>query len=345
MTQEIVTIGRHIVDHQETHPDATGELSNLLYDIALAAKLIAREVNHAGLTEILGLAGGTNIQGEQQKKLDVFANQTLAGIMTAAGRVGVLASEEDDDVMPVGGAGAHGKYALVFDPLDGSSNTDVNVGIATIFGVYRRVTRDDAGGLADVLQAGRNLVAAGYVLYGPSTMLVYSTGDGVHGFTLEPTLGEFLLSHPYIRIPDAPRYYSTNQGLQRYWSPGVRAFTAWLQGLDEDDPRLPLTSRYIGSFAADFHRNLLEGGVYYYPRDTKDPQLPQGKLRLVYEAVPLAFLAAQAGGLATDGVENILDIVPDTLHQRTPLFIGSKVLVERASAWLHDLDHSEQQPT
>jgi fructose-1,6-bisphosphatase I len=279
--QEIMSIGRYILETQESHPEATGELSNLLYDIALAAKLIAREVNHAGLTEILGLAGGKNIQGEQQKKLDVFANETIAGIMTAAGRVGVLASEEDDEVVPVLNAGSGGKYALVCDPLDGSSNTDVNVGIATIFGIYRRVTTEQPGGLPDVLQAARKLVAAGYVLYGPSTMLVYSAGDGVHGFTLEPTLGEFLLSHPNIRIPDTPRYYSTNQGLHRYWSQGVRAFTAWLQGLDEERPQTPLAGRYIGSFAADFHRNLLEGGIYYYPRDSKDPQLPDGKLRLL----------------------------------------------------------------
>jgi len=211
--QEIITIGRYIVDHQELHPEATGELSNLLYDIALCAKLVAREVSHAGLTEILGVAGGINIQGEQQRKLDVFANDTITNILTAAGRVAVLASEEDDEVVPVAGAGSRGKYALVFDPLDGSSNTDVNVGIATIFGIYRRITPGGPNTLADVLQSGRQLIAAGYVLYGPSTMLVYSAGDGVHGFTLEPTLGEFLLSHPNIRIPDPPRYYSVNQGV------------------------------------------------------------------------------------------------------------------------------------
>ncbi|HEX6293494.1 MAG TPA: class 1 fructose-bisphosphatase [Herpetosiphonaceae bacterium] len=335
---EIMTISRYIVENQEAHPGATGELSNLLYDIALAAKLIAREVNHAGLTDILGLAGGQNVQGEQQKKLDVFANETIAGIMTAAGRVGVLASEEDDEVIPVGGVDASGKYALVFDPLDGSSNTDVNVGIATIFGIYRRTTQDGPGTLADVLQAGRHLVAAGYVLYGPSTMLVYSAGDGVHGFTLEQTLGEFLLSHPAIRIPEPPRYYSTNQGLHRYWSPGVRAFTAWLQGLDAERPQTPLAGRYIGSFAADFHRNLLEGGIYYYPRDTKDPQVPNGKLRLIYEAAPMAFLVEQAGGAATDGQQPILDCVPHELHQRTPLFIGSRSLVEEATAYLQRYD-------
>jgi fructose-1,6-bisphosphatase I len=336
---EIMTIDRHIVESQLQHPQATGELSNLLYDIVLAAKLIAREVNHAGLTEILGLAGGINVQGEQQKKLDVFAHETLVSIMSAAGRVGVLASEEDEDVVPVGVDGVSGKYALVFDPLDGSSNTEVNVEIATIFGIYRRRTLDGPGSRADVLQPGRNLVAAGYVLYGPSTMLVYSAGDGVHAFTLEPSLGEFLLSHANIYMPEPPKYYSANQGLQRYWSDGVRAFTAWLQGLDDERPSKPLAGRYIGSLAADFHRNLLEGGIFYYPRDTKDPRLPNGKLRLVYEAAPLAFLIEQAGGAASDGQQPILEIVPQALHQRTPLFIGSRTLVAEAEAYLRRHDH------
>ncbi len=336
---EIMTIDRHISESQLRHPGATGELSNLLYDIVLAAKFIARAVNHAGLTEILGHTGDINVQGEQQKKLDVFANDTLVSIMTAAGRVGVLASEEADEIIPVGVEGASPKYALVFDPLDGSSNTEVNVGIATIFGIYRRLAPGGSGSLADVLQPGRNLVAAGYVLYGSSTMLVYSVGDGVHAFTLEPSLGEFLLSHDNIRIPEPPRYYSANQGLQRYWSPGVCAFTAWLQGEDHERQREPLSSRYIGSFAADFHRNLLEGGIFYYPRDTKDPRLPDGKLRLVYEAAPLAFLAEQAGGAASDGSQAILDIVPRELHQRTPLFIGSRALVAEAEAYLQRFDH------
>ncbi|HSH80241.1 MAG TPA: class 1 fructose-bisphosphatase [Herpetosiphonaceae bacterium] len=332
--QEIMTIDRFISESQSTHPGATGELSNLLYDIALAAKLIAREVSRAGLNDILGLAGGINVQGEQQKKLDVFADETIVGIMSAANRAGVIASEEDEEVIPVGDEVASGKYALVFDPLDGSSNTDVNVGIATIFGIYRRVTRGGPGELADVLQPGRDLVAAGYVLYGSSTMLVYSAGDGVHAFTLEPSLGEFLLMRDNIRIPEKPRYFSANNGYQRYWSPGVRAYTAWLQGLDPERPRKPLSSRYIGSFAADFHRNLIEGGVFYYPADGKDAKLPNGKLRLVYEAAPMAFLAEQAGGAASDGRQPILDIVPRELHQRTPLFIGSAALVAEAEAHL-----------
>ena len=335
---EIMTIGRHLAESQVMHPGATGEFTNLLYDIALAAKLIAREVNHAGLTDILGLAGGINIQGEHQKKLDVFANDALVGIMTAAGRVGVIASEEDDEVLPVGIDGASGKYALVFDPLDGSTNTDVNSSIATIFGIYRRLTRGGPGTLTDVLQPGRDLVGAGYVLYGPSTMLVYSAGDGVHAFTLEPSLGEFVLSHDNITIPEKPAYYSVNQGYQSYWSRGVRAFTDWLQGLDPERTRKPLSARYIGAFAADFHRNLMEGGIFYYPRDAKDPRLPDGKLRLLYEAAPMAFLAEQAGGAASDGRQPILDIQPRELHQRTPLFIGSGALVAEAEAYLQRYD-------
>ncbi len=334
--REIMTIDRFISERQQTHPGATGELSNLLYDIVLAAKLIAREVNSAGLGEILGLAGGINIQGEQQKKLDVFANDTLVAIMTAADRVGVLASEEDERVVPVGIEGQSAKYALVFDPLDGSSNTDVNVSIATIFGIYRRVTRGSSGTLEDVLQPGRNLVAAGYILYGPSTMLVYSAGDGVHAFTLELSLGEFLLSHDGIRIPERPVYYSANLGYRRYWNNGVRTFTDWLQGEDATRLSKPLSCRYIGSFAADFHRNLIEGGIFYYPRDTKNPALPDGKLRLLYEAAPMAFLAEQAGGAASDGRQPILDIVPHELHQRTPLFIGSRDLVSMAETYLRD---------
>jgi fructose-1,6-bisphosphatase I len=335
--REIMTIDRYISERQRTYPGATGELSNLLYDIVLAAKLISREVNNAGLTEILGMAGGLNVQGEQQKKLDVFANDTLVAIMTAADRVGVLASEEDEMIVPVGIEGQSAKYALVFDPLDGSSNTDVNVSIATIFGIYRRVSSGSSGTIEDVLQPGRNLVAAGYVLYGPSTMLVYSAGDGVHGFTLDSGLGEFLLSHPTIRVPERPMYYSANLGSRCYWHPAVRAFTDWLQGEDPERPRKPLSCRYIGSFAADFHRNLLEGGIFYYPRDTKSPALPDGKLRLLYEAAPMAFLAEQAGGAASDGYRPILDIAPRELHQRTPLYIGSTDLVRAAEAFLSDV--------
>ncbi len=336
--REIMTIGRHIADRQVMYPGATGELSDLLYDIALAGKLIAREVTHAGLNEILGLAGGINVQGEEQKKLDVYANDVLVGILTAAGRTSVIVSEEDEDVLPVPTENGGGKYAVVFDPLDGSSNTDVNVSIATIFGIYRRRSTSGSGTLDDVLQPGRDLVAAGYILYGPGTMLVYSAGDGVHAFTLDLSLGEFLLSHDNITIPDQPLYYSVNQGSQSYWSDGVRAYTGWLQGLDAQRPRKPLSSRYIGSFAADVHRNLMEGGIFYYPSDTKDPEMPDGKLRLLYEAAPMAFLVEQAGGTASNGTQRILDIEPHSLHQRTPLFIGSRGLVEEAEGFLRQHD-------
>lgn len=340
----IMTIERFIGERQAAHPGATGEFSNLLNDIALAAKLISREVNHAGLTEILGMAGNVNVQGEQQRKLDVFANDTLTAIMTAGHRVGLFVSEEDEDVVEVGNDGPRSKYALVVDPLDGSSNTDVNLPIATIFGIYRREGVPCPACRSEVLQPGRNLVAAGYVLYGPSTMLVYTAGEGVHAFTLEPTLGEFLLSHSQIRIPDAPRYFSANQGYTRYWSPGVRAYTDWLQGLDPERPSKPLSARYIGSLAADFHRNLLEGGIFYYSRDSKDPKLPNGKLRLVYEAAPLAFVAEQAGGEASDGHQRIMDIVPTELHQRTPLYIGSAGLVAEAEAYLRRYDEEPARP-
>ncbi len=334
MDREIVTIERHILEQQRAHPEATGVFTNLLYDIALAAKIIARETSRAGLVQILGLAGTTNIQGEAQMKLDVFANRTIIRMNSYTGRLAVMASEEEPDVIPIPEGYPTGRYVLVFDPLDGSSNIDVNASIGTIFGVYRRKTPGGPGTVEDCLQPGRELVAAGYIIYGSSTMMVYTTGNGVHGFTLDPGVGEFLLSHPNIRIPATPRYYSVNQGNERYWSEGVRRFTRWLQGMDEEDPRQPLSSRYIGSLVADFHRNLLEGGIFYYPLDYKDPSKPKGKLRLLYEAAPLAFIAHHAGGYASDGHRPILDIVPESLHQRTALFIGNRDLVEKAEEFI-----------
>ena len=332
MAEEIITIERHILDQQRTaHPEATGVFSNLLYDIALAAKIIARETTRAGLVEVLGLAGKINVQGEAQMKLDVFANEMMVRVNSYTGRVGVMASEEVPDVITVPEGYPVGPYVLVFDPLDGSSNIDVNVSIGTIFGIYRR-TDVSNGTTDDCLQPGRALEAAGYVIYGSSTMMVYSTGHGVHGFTLDPGVGEFLLSHPNICIPDKPKYYSVNQGYESRWSEGVLRFTHWLQGMDEEEPRPPLSSRYIGSLVADFHRNLLEGGVYYYPID---PKRPQGKLRLLYEAAPLAFIAHHAGGYASDGQRDILDIEPTNLHQRVPLYIGNRELVKKAE-WFID---------
>jgi len=335
MNEQIITIERHIVEQQRKYPQATGAFSALLYDIALVAKIIARETTRAGLVEILGLTGKTNVQGEQQMKLDVFANETMVRMNSYTGRLAVMASEEEEDIIPVPEGYGFGKYVLVFDPLDGSSNVDVNVSIGTIFGVYRRKSERGPGTVEDCLQKGRDLVAAGYIIYGSSTMMVYSTGQGVHGFTLDSSVGEFLLSHPDIRIPVRPKYYSVNQAYEQYWSEGMVRFTRWLLGMDRKDPRESLSGRYIGSLVADFHRNLLEGGIYYYPADTRKPG---GKLRLVYEAIPLAFIAEQAGGYASDGHRNILDVQPESLHQRIPLFIGNRELVEKAEEFISDRD-------
>ncbi|RLC99098.1 MAG: class 1 fructose-bisphosphatase [Chloroflexi bacterium] len=335
MPGKIVTIGRHIIEQQRTHPEATGVLSDLLYDIALAAKIIARETTRAGLVEILGLAGKVNVQGENQMKLDLFANEAMVRMNSYTGRLAVMVSEEVEDVIPIPEGYKVGKYVLVFDPLDGSSNIDVNVSIGTIFGIYHRMSEGGAGTLADCLQKGHNLVAAGYVIYGSSTMMVYTAGQGVHGFTLDLSVGEFLLSHHNIRIPDHSKCYSVNQGYERNWSTGVRRFTRWLQGMDQESPREPLSSRYIGSLVSDFHRNLLRGGIFYYPADVKRSH---GKLRLLYEAIPLAFVAKQAGGYASDGYRDILDIQPETLHQRTPLFIGNRDLVEQAEKFITRYD-------
>jgi fructose-1,6-bisphosphatase I len=255
------------------------------------------------------------------------------------GRLAAMVSEENGDVIPIPNEYATGKYVMLFDPLDGSSNIDVNVSIGTIFGIFRRKSEEGPGTLLDFLQPGRKLEAAGYVIYGPSTMMVYSTGSGVHGFTLDPGLGEFLLSHPNIRFPAKPKYYSVNHGYEKYWSVGVQRYTRWLQGLDPKEPRKELSSRYIGSLVADFHRNLLDGGVYCYPADHKDPAIPHGKLRLMVEAIPLAFIAEQAGGKGSDGTQNVLDIQPESLHQRTPLFIGHRELVAKAEEYIRGYDN------
>lgn len=328
--ERVVTIERHIIDQERVHPAATGVFSDLLYDIALAAKLIARETSRAGLAEILGLAGRINIQGEQQMKLDVFANETIIRMNSYTGRLAVMASEETEDIIPVPPEYKQGKYVLIFDPLDGSTNVDVNAAIGTIFGIFRRVTPEGPGTLEDVLQKGRYLVAAGYISYGPSTMLVYSTGNGVHGFTLDPGVGEFLLSHPNLHFPNKPKYYSVNQGYEKYWSEGVSQYIKWIQGFHSEKTGPELSSRYTGTLVADFHRILLEGGIYCYPIDSRQPGKSQGKLRLLVEAIPLSFLAEQAGGRGSDGVQNISEIQPGSIHQRTPLFIGNNELVRKA---------------
>jgi fructose-1,6-bisphosphatase I len=321
----VVTIERFIIEQERLHPEATGELSGILYDIALAAKMIANKVRSAGLADILGSQGTENVQGEVQQKLDVLANEIIIKAMDHGGRLCAMASEEEPDIIQIPDGFKCGKYLLLFDPLDGSSNIDVNVPVGTIFSVVRKITRGNRGEMEDLLQPGRRQVAAGYIIYGSSTMLVYTTGQGAHGFTLDPSIGEFLLSHPNIRIPTTGRYLSVNDSYEQYWDDGVRSLMRRYRGLDGD--RKALNVRYVGSLVADFHRNLLGGGVFCYPANRKSPK---GKLRLLYEASPLAFVVEQAGGAATDGVQRIMDIQPSELHQRTPLFIGSKSEIELA---------------
>lgn len=338
MHSHIITIEQHILEQERAYPDATGTFSNLLYDIALAAKIISREIRRAGLGNILGEAGVINIQGEQQMKMDVFANETFIRMNSYTGRVGIMATEEMEslvNIVPDNPTMAEGKYVLIFDPIDGSSNISANVSVGTIFSVYRRKTpRGVPGTLEDCLQPGRDMVAAGYIIYGSSTMLVYTAGSGVHGFTLEPSLGEFLLSHPHITIPNTPRYSSANVSYERHWSPGVQRYHRYLQSMEEERPVVDLSARYVGSLVADFHRNLLQGGVFYYPLNYADPRHPRAKLRLLYEAGPLALIALKAGGYASDGVQDILDIVPTELHQRTALFVGNRDLVEKAETYI-----------
>ena len=325
----VVTIDRFIIEQERLHPEATGELSGILYDLALAAKIVSSKVRRAGLVDILGSAEAENVQGEMQQKLDVFANETIIKALDHGGRLCAMASEEVPDIIPIPDGFRCGKYCLLFDPLDGSSNIDVNVPVGTIFSVVRKITRGARGDLEDMLQPGRRQVAAGYVIYGSSTMLVYTTGQGVHGFTLDPSIGEFLLSHPNIRIPDPGRYLSVNDSYEQYWDEPVKALMRRYRGLDGE--RKAMSVRYVGSLVADFHRNLLGGGIFCYPGNVKSPQ---GKLRLLYEANPLAFVVEQAGGAATDGTRRILDIHPTELHQRIPLYVGSKSDVDTASAML-----------
>jgi fructose-1,6-bisphosphatase I len=322
----VVTIERFIIEQERAHPQATGELSGILTDLALAGKMIANKVRSAGLADILGSAGDQNVQGEVQQKLDVISNEIVIKQMDHGGRLCAMASEEEADIIQIPDHFRCGKYCLMFDPLDGSSNIDVNVPVGTIFSVVRKTSPGQHGVLEDFLQPGREQVAAGYVIYGSSTMLVYSTGHGVHGFTLDPLLGEFLLSHEDIRTPHMGGYLSVNDSYQQLWDERVTRVMRTYRGLESD--RKPLNVRYVGSLVADFHRNLLGGGVFAYPANTSSPN---GKLRLLYEANPLAFIVEQAGGAATDGRQPILDIQPTALHQRTPLFIGSRGEVDLAT--------------
>jgi fructose-1,6-bisphosphatase I len=315
----VVTVDRFIIEQERQHPEATGELSGILYDLGVAAKMISSKVRRAGLVDILGATADENIQGEIQQKLDVFSNETIIKAMDHGGRLAAMASEEQPDIISIPEGFRCGKYCLLFDPLDGSSNIDVNVPVGTIFSVLRKITPGKHGNMEDMLQPGRRQVAAGYIIYGSSTMMVYTTGQGVHGFTLDPSIGEFLLSHPDIRIPDPGRYLSVNDSHESHWTEPVKQVIRRYKGTSGD--RKPMNVRYVGSLVADFHRNLLGGGVFAYPANTKSPQ---GKLRLMYEANPLALIVEQAGGAASDGERRILDVMPTELHQRTPLYIGSK---------------------
>lgn len=324
----ITTLGEFIVSRQGDFPYAKGELSSLLSAIRLAAKVVNREVNRAGLShDILGSTFQKNIQGEVQQKLDVYANEQFITALRNRGEVCGLASEENDDLIAFDTPLARsGKYVIMIDPLDGSSNIDVNVSIGTIFSVYRR--KSDIGSLAtleDFLQPGVEQVAAGYVIYGSSTMLVYTTGHGVHGFTLEPSIGTFFLSHPNIQIPEDGCIYSVNEGNYDSFDDGIKKYIQYCRSKNNPSGK-PYSARYIGSLVADFHRNLLKGGIYMYPGTQKDPN---GKLRLLYECNPLAFIAEQAGGLASTGKERVMEIQPTALHQRVPYFVGSKNMVNK----------------
>ncbi|MGE5847008.1 MAG: class 1 fructose-bisphosphatase [Ignavibacteria bacterium] len=318
---KFMTLARHIIEGEKLHPEATGELSKLLHDLSLAAKVISLEVNKAGLADILGFTGSSNIHGDQVKKLDMFAHDMLFRALDHGGHLCVMASEEEEDIIHIPDKFKIGKYVLLFDPLDGSSNIDANISIGTIFSIYRRTTSDGKPGtLHDCLQQGLNQVAAGYIVYGSSTILIYTAGHGVHGFTLDPSFGEFILSHENIRCPEKGSIYSINEGNYKYWHPGLKKYIKYLQEEDKLTGR-PYSSRYIGSMVADIHRNLLYGGIFMYPADSRHPD---GKLRLMYECNPMAFIVEAAGGLAADGTKRILEILPESLHQKTPIFIGSK---------------------
>lgn len=329
MTRQI-SVTELLLLYQTQSPMATGRFTRLLNELILAAKIISREVNKAGLVDVLGSTGEVNVQGEQVQKLDEYANQILIQRMQRTGFLCGLASEENADVIGIPRNLPIGEYLLIFDPLDGSTNIDVNVNVGTIFSIYRRTQHSESSAeLNEFLQKGSEQVAAGYFLYGTSTMMVFTTGKGVHGFTLDPTVGEFLLSHPHMRIPERGKIYSVNEGNTMYWDQPTKDIIEYFKGSNNESGG-PYSGRYIGSLVADFHRSLLYGGIYIYPVDYKDPKKPRGKLRLLCEASPLTFVAEQAGGLGSDGQQNILDIQPEELHQRVPLFIGSKRDVEAA---------------
>ena len=325
--QHLITLDEFILRRQKDFPFASGELSGLLRDIGLAAKIISHKVNRAGLADITGQATVTNATGDSVQRLDLIANELLIACLKNSGECCGIASEENEGFVPITES-ANAKYVVIFDPLDGSSNIDVNVSIGTIFAIYRRISEDGECQMADFLQDGVEQVAAGYVLYGSSTMLVYTTGRGVHGFTLDPSIGEFCLSHPEIKIPKKGKYYSLNHSQYLKYSDGVRQFINECQNQERN-------FRYIGSMVADVHRTLLKGGIFMYPATSF---APQGKLRLLYECNPLAFVIEQAGGKASTGYGRILEVEAHTLHQRSPVFMGSEDMVQR----VEDILQAEQ---
>lgn len=331
MSQKNQTLGEFIIENQNSFKYSSGELSRLINSIRLAAKVVNHEVNKAGLVDIIGAAGDTNIQGEDQQKLDVYANTKFIQTLTNRNIVCGIASEEEDDFIAINSQDENNqnKYVVLIDPLDGSSNIDVNVSVGTIFSVFRRVTPVGSPvTMKDFLQKGDQQVAAGYIVYGTSTMLVYTTGDGVNGFTLNPAIGTFYLSHPEMKFPENGRIYSVNEGNYIHFPKGVKDYIKYCQMEEEDRP---YTSRYIGSLVSDFHRNMIKGGIYMYPKSSKNAA---GKLRLLYECNPMAFLAEQASGRASDGFQRIMEIQPTELHQRVPFFCGSIKMVEKAEEFM-----------
>ncbi|MCC2672455.1 MAG: Fructose,6-bisphosphatase, type [Armatimonadetes bacterium] len=332
MTGQLVTLEQFLIEEQRCML-ATGDFTALMTGIAVAAKVITREVRRAGLSDILGATDTSNSHGETQQKLDVLANELLCKLLLNSGQLCALTSEELPGMLEMPESASNGRYTLAFDPLDGSSNIDYNVSIGTIFSIHRRVTHSGPGTEADLLQRGSRQVAAGYVVYGSSTIFVYSSGEGVHGFTLDPTIGEFVLSHPDIRTPQRAKTYSINEGNRSRWTTGTRSYVDYVRSPERAGG--PCSSRYVGSLVADFHRNLLSGGIFLYPGDLKSPN---GKLRLLYEAAPLAFIAENAGGKASTGYQRILDLEPTELHQRVPLIIGCAEDVREAEQFIRRED-------
>ncbi len=333
MSHTNLTLGEFIIKNQDSFKYSSGELSKLFNSIRLAAKVVNHEVNKAGLVDIIGAAGDTNIQGEDQQKLDVYANEVFINALTKRNIICGLASEEEDDFIAINSQDENNqnKYVLLTDPLDGSSNIDVNVSVGSIFSVFRRVTPVGTPvTIEDFLQKGSEQVAAGYIIYGTSTMFVFTTGDGVNGFTLNPALGVFYLSHPEMQFPENGNIYSVNEGNYIHFPQGVKNYIKYCQ--EEEDDR-PYTSRYIGSLVSDFHRNMIKGGIYIYPKTSKSPK---GKLRLLYECNPMAFIAEQANGRASDGFTQIMDIEPTELHQRVPFLCGSKNMVKKAEEFMRN---------